>query len=184
MNGIRTETVEIPQLPNRPAEAAASFLQFLLHEWQIRHMRGSPLVRFIFITVALAISGVGLTRVTSSRSNAYIPIPVLGLGKAEGRLNPAPFHLLLSTPARSVEINTSTYPPPSVDGSLISGKVDLDPNNPRIALVVRWKNPEAAGEHRFAKLTLEVPGQDTLSHVFDAKGDIDDVLELPFSADR
>ena len=51
-----------------------------------------------------------------------------------------------------------------------------------IALVIRWRNPPTAGEHRFAKLTLEIPRQPTFTHVFDADGDIDDFLELPLPA--
>lgn len=55
----------------------------------------------------------------------------------------------------------------------------MDPRNPHISLVVRWKTAATPGEHRFAKLTLEAPGQETFTHVFDADGDIDDFLELP-----
>lgn len=32
----------------------------------------------------------------------------------------------------------------------------------------------------FAKLTVEAPGKETFTHVFDAPGDIDDFVELPF----
>ena len=58
--------------------------------------------------------------------------------------------------------------------------LELDSQNPRVGLVIRWKNSTAPGEHRFAKLTLEAPGQATFIHTFDAGGDIDDLLELPF----
>jgi hypothetical protein len=81
-----------------------------------------------------------------------------------------------------VEINTSKLIRPSLEGSLLVGSLELDPQNPQIGLVVRWKNPTAPGEHRFAKLTLEAPGQATFTHVFDANGDIDDFLELPLPA--
>jgi hypothetical protein len=67
---------------------------------------------------------------------------------------------------------------PGTDGD-ISGILEIDPANPNLSLTVQWKNPPAAGEHRFAKLTLEAPGRDTFTHVFDADGDIDDILELP-----
>ena len=81
-----------------------------------------------------------------------------------------------------MEIDTGHLLRPLPVQSTISGMLELDPNNPRLGLVVRWKNPSAPGEHRFAKLTLEAPGQETFTHVFDAVGDIDDFLELPFSA--
>jgi len=93
-----------------------------------------------------------------------------------------PFRLLLSDPAAVVQIDTGELIRPPTDAATLSGTLELDPKNPHVALVVRWKNPASAGEHRFAKLTLEAPGQDTFTHVFDADGDIDDFLELPFPA--
>ena len=81
-----------------------------------------------------------------------------------------------------MEIDTGHLIRPLPEQATISGMLELDPNNPRLGLVVRWKNPSAPGEHRFAKLTLEAPGQETFTHVFDAVGDIDDFLELPFPA--
>ena len=92
-----------------------------------------------------------------------------------------PFRLILSAPAEGVTLDTGNASPPlQLDKSPISGKLELDSQNPHLSLVVRWKNPPTPGEHRFAKLTLEAPGQETFTHVFDAAGDIDDFLELPF----
>ena len=93
-----------------------------------------------------------------------------------------PFRLLLSDPAAVVEIDTGKLIRPPADSATLSGTLELDPKNPRVGLLVRWKNAAAPGEHRFAKLTLEAPGQATFTHVFDASGDIDDFLELPFPA--
>ncbi len=118
-------------------------------------------------------------RVTAARDHRP---PVGPEGVAEKRaaeLTAIPFRLLLSAPAAEIEINTGRSIRPSVDGSPVSGAVELDPNNPHIGLVVRWKSPAAAGERRFAKFTLEAPGQETFTHVFDAAGDIDDFIELP-----
>jgi len=81
-----------------------------------------------------------------------------------------------------VDVETGRVNRPAVTDSSVSGSLELDAKNPRIGLVVRWKNAAASGEHRFAKLTLERPGQETLVHVFDADDDIDDFLELPFPA--
>ncbi len=97
-------------------------------------------------------------------------------------LSAVPFRLILSAPATSVEIDTGHVIRPSAHPSPISGNLELDPNNPRVGIIVRWKSPAAPGDHRFAKLTLEAPGQETFTHVFDADGDIDDFLELPFTA--
>ncbi len=73
---------------------------------------------------------------------------------------------------------------PADGGNTVSGTVTIDPANPSLSLVVRWKSPAGEGEHRFAKLTLEAPGQPTFTHVFDADGDIDDLIELPFPATK
>ncbi len=143
-------------------------------------MRGSPIVRFILLVFALAATAVGLLRVTAARGTADLTPPPPHVERAP--LAAVPFHLVLSAPAAAVEIDTGHLIRPQVEQSAVSGMLELDPNNPRLGLVVRWKNPSTPGEHRFAKLTLEAPGQATFTHVFDAAGDIDDFLELPFPA--
>ena len=146
--------------------------------FQVRGVRGSPLVRFLLLALALAVTGFGLSRVTSSRG----PLPLQDLPPASitQLLAAVPFRLVLSAAASRVEIDTGRGVRPPTDVLPISGTLELDPANPRVALSVRWKTPPADGERRFAKLTLEAPGQATFTHVFDAEGDIDDFLELPF----
>ena len=92
-----------------------------------------------------------------------------------------PFRLLLSAPASAIEIDTGKQIRPSPEPPIISGVLELDPQNPYVGLIIKWKQPARPGEHYFAKLTLEPPGQPTFTHVFDASGDIDDFLELPIS---
>ena len=143
-------------------------------------MRGSPIIRFILLVIALAATAAGLLRVTAARgSGGPAPKPP---AVERAALAAVPFHLVLSAPAAAVEIDTGHLIRPLPEQATISGMLELDPNNPRLGLVVRWKNPSTPGEHRFAKLTLEAPGQATFTHVFDAAGDIDDFLELPFPA--
>jgi hypothetical protein len=144
-------------------------------------MRGSPLIRFLILAIALVVTGLGLIRVTSARgTRPSIDSPtVLTEPIPEKQI---PFSLILSAPAEEIEINTGKLIHPPASESPISGTVLLDPGNPRISLKVRWKHPPAAGEHRFAKLTLEAEAQETFTHVFDAAGDIDDLIELPFPA--
>jgi hypothetical protein len=141
-------------------------------------MRGSPLLRSIFMALALAATGLGLARVTAPRNDSLTtgsPPPTALPGGGD-----IPFRLLLSAPAAQVEIDTGKVIRLPVDGLSISGVLELDSKNPRLGLVIRWKQATARGEHRFAKITLEAPGQETLTHVFDAEGDIDDFVELPF----
>jgi hypothetical protein len=130
----------------------------------------------LLLAIALAATASGLARVTSPRAVAEVPRPTV---KPPVATPGVPFRLLLSAPAAEVEIEGSTVVRPPVIDSPISGTVEIDPRNPRVALIVRWKSPATTGEHRFAKLTLEAPGQETFTHVFDADGNIDDILELP-----
>ncbi len=142
-------------------------------------MRGSPVLRFFILTIALAATGLGLMRVTSAekpqkpaRTAAPSAIPAQAV----------PFRLILSSPASSVEIDTGRKFSPSISDGVLSGKLEINPKNPHIGLIVKWKNPTSPGEHRFAKLTLEAPGMDTFTHTFDAAGDLDDFVELPVPA--
>ncbi len=144
-------------------------------------MRGSPLLRFILLVLLLAGVAVGVRRVTSART-------VAETAPAERPLRPTsaaaavPFRLLLSAPASAVEIDTGEPNYLDASSNPVTGSLNLDPANPHLSLIVRWKNPPAPGEHRFARLTLEPPGLETFIHTFDADGDIDDFLELPLTA--
>lgn len=144
-------------------------------------MRGSPVLRFILLAIALMATAVGLQRVTSARVEAK---PEVAVEKPAAASMPVPFHLVLSSPAAAVELEAGNVIRPAVEALPISGTLEMDAANPQVALVVRWKTPAVAGEHRFAKLTLEPPGQTTITHVFDADGDIDDFLELPLPAGK
>ncbi len=147
-------------------------------------MRGSPLLRFILLTFALAATGFGLMRVTGARDHREPGGPEMVEKKPATKETVIPFRLLLSAPAAEIEIDTGKSIRPPVDGSPVSGVVEIDPTNPHVGLVVRWKFPAATGERRFAKFTLEAPGQETFTHVFDADGDIDDFIELPLPATK
>jgi hypothetical protein len=150
---------------------------------QSHGVRGSPLIRFIVLTVALAATALGLFRVTAARTSDGAPRPS-GLETAPVIAKSSiPFHLLLSAPAAAITIDTGKTIRPSPDGSTISGTLELDSPNPYVKLIIKWKQAALPGEHRFARLTLDRPGQQTFTHVFDASGDIDDFLELPISDD-
>jgi hypothetical protein len=142
-------------------------------------VRGSPLIRSLFLALALVVTAGILVRVTTTpdRTAASTPVPA----PVNPAVNSVPFHLTLSSLAAEVEIDTGKIIRPPVTDSVISGTLEIDPENPRIALRIRWRTPTATHEHRFAKLTLEPPAQATITRVFDAAGDIDDFLELPLS---
>lgn len=144
-------------------------------------MRGSPLIRFFLLFIALVFAGLGLVRLTSTKviakkvSEKPVDEPVATAS--------TPFHLILSSEAAEISIDSGIEPVlrPTQTGSSISGNLALDPKNPHLSILVRWKTPPVSGEHRFAKITLEPVGQPTFTHVFDSAGHIDEFLELPLA---
>ena len=180
---LRNPTEAHPGFYKIPSETnpigRCKLLALLATPSQLRPMRGSPLLRSILLAMALAATGLGLARVTSSRQEEPTVRPAAAPPVALPGGNAVPFRLVLSAPSAQVEIDTGKVLRPLVDDSPLSGVLELDPRNPRVSLVIRWKQPTAPGERRFAKLTLEPPGQETFTRVFDADGDIDDFLELP-----
>jgi hypothetical protein len=145
-------------------------------------VRGSPLIRFVLLALALVATAAVLARVTSAPARAVLTGDFARKEIPASAVNSVPFHLVLSALAAEVELDTGKIIRPPVTDSVISGTLETDPENPRIALRIRWRTPTAPHEHRFAKLTLEPPAQATITHVFDAAGDIDDLLELPLPA--
>ena len=142
----------------------------------MRHVsavRGSPLLRSIFIVLLLIGSAVVLARLTSARTPAQT---IRQEQPAENKpsTHRLPYRLTLSAETLDVKLSAGDQPPVSE----LSGVLDAAPQTP-LFLTIRWKAPAVAGEHRFAKLVLEPVGRPTITHVFDAEGDIDDVLELP-----
>lgn len=143
---------------------------------RLRHfagVRGSPLLRSIFILLALAMSGLALVKLTATQQPP--PVAAERAAAAPTTALVIPYQLMLSAQASSIEIAGNDRPP--LDQP--SGTLSFDPKNPFLTVFIRWKTPPAPGERRFAKLTLDPPGKPTLTHVFDSAGDIDDLFELP-----
>ena len=136
------------------------------------------------MVLALILAGVGLMRVTSAGLTA--PEKKAPLALPDEKLPyRVPFQLLLSEPATEIKIDSGEGLQSFLtETSPYLGHLELDAQNPQLSLTVKWRNPPAPGTHRFAKLTLEAPGQPTFQHVFDSAGDIDDFLELPLPTTR
>jgi hypothetical protein len=133
------------------------------------------------LALALVATAAVLARVTSAPARVIMTGDIACKKIPASTLNSVPFHLTLSAPAAELEMDTGKIVTLPVTDSSISGTLEIDPENPRINLRIRWKSPAAPSEHRFAKLVLEPPHRTTLTHIFDAAGDIDDFLELPLS---
>lgn len=142
-------------------------------------VKGSPLIRTILVLLALVVSGIGFACLTDKRAEA----PGILEKPVSDTLKPAleaKVFVTLSGPATSVAIDgyrgaVDLIGP--VDG-IYSGTVSVDPDSSILLLTVKWA--EGAEGQRFAKLVVEANRKETFTHVFDAPGDIDDFVELPF----
>ena len=141
-------------------------------------MRGSPLLRTLIVLAALLVTGLGLARLTIARPQATSQVPVT-TGQAEPTEDTEkaiPFELILSSSAKEISLDAGAEPFKKADtAEPVSGTLKLSGEHPLVSLQVKWS--DTAPGHRFALLRLEIPGQDTLEHVFNAPGDIDDIWE-------
>lgn len=143
-------------------------------------MRGSPVLRTLVVLAVLLLTGLGLARLTrdaatpavraATRTDTTAP-PSPATGKS------AAYELLLSAQAAEIHLDAGAKPASLTPGTAapLSGSLEIRGENPVISLRIKWADNSPG--HRFAKLRLEVPGKDTLEHVFSAPGDIDDIWE-------
>lgn len=137
-------------------------------------MRGSPLMRTLFVLAALVLAGLGLSRLTRPTPLATAPPPSAEQNAAPTR--DASFELLLSAPAKSVALDAggTSFNRENPAGPL-AGRIEVSGEHPLVSLKVIWADTSPG--HRFAKLRLDRPGRDGIEHVFSAPGDIDDIWE-------
>jgi hypothetical protein len=137
-------------------------------------MRGSPLFRTLVVLVVLLLAGFGLARLTGSSMPKTTVEDQKPSPAAEA--SSATFELLLSAAAKSVSLEAGG--PAVVQESPagpLTGTFEIHGEQPVVFLKVVWADTTPG--HRFAKLRIDRPGQETLEHVFSAPGDIDDLWE-------
>jgi len=142
-------------------------------------MRGFPLMNFLLVLGVLGLGGLGLNHVTrepgEAQQAAARDLPGVAAGSVTTRVT-----LTLSAPARRVEISTP-------EGAVLLAR---QPQETRLVetlelpqgiggLLVRVVWHDGVAAHRFAKLSLEPQRIATLEHVFDGRGDLDDLWEFP-----
>ncbi len=147
-------------------------------------MRGSPLLRTFLILAALVVSGIGFARLT--HKGTTVNAGSVEEVTARSEKISAKVFLTFSEAAGSVQLNSG-------DRSIMAGlpgnlekmtwrefstEITIEKKEPVIYLNVVWS--QVSGNRRFAKLVVEAEGRETFTHVFDADGDIDDFVELPF----
>ncbi len=144
-------------------------------------MRGSPLLRTFIVLAALLVTGLALARLTTRGGNraAVRPPPAETAATAgESAAIRVPFELILSARAKTLALEGGAAVVKADDAEApLTGFLELSGEYPVVSLRVSWDDPSPG--HRFAKLRLEIPGKETLEHIFHAPGDIDDILELP-----
>lgn len=140
-------------------------------------MRGTPWIRTLLLALVLTAAGIGLTRLIQPKATPTRP-PVIT--EATTPISaPTRFELRLSASATEITLDGGSGPIALHGASPVTGRIPLDPKNPTLAITVRWFAAPAPGEYRFARIILMPPGRPTLTHVFEATGDIDDFIELP-----
>jgi hypothetical protein len=139
-------------------------------------MRGSPLFRTLTVLVALLLTGIGLARLTTVAAPQVSATPPPSEKAEPAKSSSATFELLLSGTAKRVVLEAGGAPITFENtAGPLTGKLALSSDMPTIFLQVEWA--DAVAGHRFAKLRLEAPGQETREHVFSAPDNIDDLWE-------
>lgn len=140
-------------------------------------MRGSPLLRTLVVLVALLVTGLALSRLTARQPASRIEAPKEeAVASAGSAMKKASFELILSGTAKEISLDAGAAAVTQANSAgPITGNLELSGESPVVSLKVTWN--EASPGYRFAKLRLEVPGKDTLEHVFSAPGEIDDIWE-------
>ena len=142
------------------------------------------MLRTFLILAALVVSGIGFARLT--HKGAEVPAESVEEVTAKNEMIPAKVFLTFSEAAGSVQLNSGDRSTMAgLPGNLetmtwreFSTEITIEKKEPVIYLNVVWS--QVSGNRRFAKLVVEAEGRETFTHVFDADGDIDDFVELPF----
>ena len=143
-------------------------------------MRGFPLLRTLLTALVLTLAALPLWRITRNQGE-NLP----GVGNAASRNSTAavtmsvPFTMTLSATASRIIIRDETGSTLWQSESPVSAQIDgLWSRLPSSVLIeISWS--ESSAPRYFAKLRLDPPGRSSLTHVFDAAADIDDLWELP-----
>jgi hypothetical protein len=150
-------------------------------------MRGSPLKRALVVAVILIAAGFGLVQLTEPPKPELIKATPRTAeeqaGKPGGEMVPARIRISLSVVPSAIVLKVGDdsvglvrNPQGEYEGATI-----LDTSGQVIFLTVKPETPsEDSDTQVFAKVVIEPDQHDAITHVFNAKGEIDDFLELKF----
>lgn len=140
-------------------------------------MRGSPLLRTLIVLAALLVTGLALARLTAKGPDRQAAVPKEETTPTPNSGAKASFELILSGTAKEISLDAGASAVVKTDtAEPVTGTLELSGDAPVVSLRVIWS--EKTPGRRFAMLRLEIPGQETLEHVFTSPGDIDDIWEL------
>lgn len=135
-------------------------------------------MRTFLILMLLLGSGLVCIRLTAKAATIETPQPIV---EKMTELIPAKFYLTLSKNSGTTELicGDQLIELSTKDHTHFSGSGAIDPRSPVLFLKISTTSTEPRA-NLFAKLVVEAEGKETFTHVFDAPGDIDDFIELPF----
>ncbi len=142
------------------------------------------MLRTFLILAALVVSGIGFARLTQ-KGTTFTSEPGEEISVTSEKISAKVF-LTFSEAASSVQLNSGELSimaglPGNVEKLTwreFSTEITIEKKHPVIFLNVVWS--QDSGNRRFVKLVVEAEGQETFTRVFDADGDINDFVELPF----
>lgn len=145
-------------------------------------VRGSPLIRTALVLLAILASGLVFSHLTAGQKAK----PAAGGETTEAKTKKhirARYILTLSERAAYVEVKSAGEPSSwnlSSESGIepLTGDIVIDTDKPVVYLKVNWY--ELGDRRGFAKLVIEAVGQKTVTQVFDAEGNLDELLELSF----
>lgn len=145
-------------------------------------VRGSPLLRTIFVILGLALAIIPLWKITHRPAVAIIPDKAPKSSPQETQA-PCPFTLTLSHQAASIKIADAAgtvlwqINEPLTTTEFSATLADIPET---IFLTITWAHlPSTSSGRHFAKLRLDPQSRASLTHTFDSSTNIDDIWELP-----
>jgi len=132
------------------------------------------------ILVAIVAAGFLFMGLTAAPNTEAAPAEVEPKPNEAIEVIQAKVRVTLSGAAKTVDLfaNAGHYRFSSTGEGTYSDELKIAKENPVLEIRVDWL--EETTTHRFAKVVIEAPGKKTFTHFFEADGDIDDFIELPF----
>ena len=132
----------------------------------------------------LVASGIGFAKLTAPKARPVVVRDPATQSDSAEKMVSARIRITLSHPSGFIELKSGGKAVELVlvepGGSDFTGNAEISLEEPILFLQVACVPLKTDGSKYFAKLVVEGEGKKTFTHVFEAPGDIDDFVELPF----